>query len=1017
MPVGLGLSIVTLTIASILRWRRRGPVDLEAAVLVAALLMGFIGGVAVLLGIVDALAPGTLAAALVAAALALRPWRSAATTSTAAAPIDRRRLILTAALLLGAAALRWPAIDHALAGRDQGTYALRAASTARTGSFDVVDPIVRDATSDHDRPGAADIAGLYPRRGEAWRDNVYEAGYRPGWYLADREAGRVVPQFLHLFPALCTVALWIGGGDGPGVLVILQGVLCIAALLALARRILPDPRWAPVAATMLAISPLAIWVHRNTLTETLTGMLTLAAALAFARGREHEDDLVVGAVLLGATAWVRGNAWITAPAVLATLWLLPSGARRHRATAAFVAVLAGGIAVHALTVFPYLHDELARQFARWSEPSGAALVAAFAVGLLAWWSLDEIGFGPRSSRGAAITARLRPALPWALAVGLGGAIATWAVRAATHASPPWSRLDAMLPGIGPVLLVAAAAGLVLALPAWARRVQSASDVWLVAIAGLVVTTAWAYANRNLPKFGLYYYGRYLVPELLPAACLAGTFVAARLHAAIRLYVPFIGRRPRLSIVTATVLCAGLVGPLAWPLVATPQTRLREYDGARRIVDVLAERVPPDAVVVAGGEGWHHGHTFNQVAGALAMRYGRSIVPYTSREAAYATLHELLVDGPAASGTAAPRVFLLVNEATHVLAASVRGATVAAVDDGLPPPLRATSVTVLELVTDRLTPTNDALPGAVTRDALRMGLVEVVVDPGVDVPRIRFGEDATQPLPAGIRLTGDRSGCLDPEQPLELDVAPELAAETAAIVVVAAAEHAALAEGWSITIDGEARSNRAPGIAARSRATLGPFATSAPPRRIGVLGSPRAMDDARCPHGELREIRLLGPEHGALADAMLESVVLAPPRDLGHPMAPVRWVGGRGLSRLRPQTASDAASGETAVRANALALVAGTPLQFAPEPQAVASFDVVVNLTASEVSPDARIAVWADDMLIGRVDPPDRRDRSWQSPPLSFTARGPVTRWRLELDGDGDGGTAWVRDLGLFSRAP
>jgi hypothetical protein len=1012
MPVGLGLSIVALTIASIRRWRRRGPIDLEGAILLATLLMGVVGGASVLLGIFDALTPGTLATVLVATALALLPWRSPASLPSAnAAPLDRRRVVLTAALLLGAAALRWPAIDHALAGRDQGTYALRAASTARTGSFDVVDPIVRDATSDPDRPGAADIAGLYPRRGEAWRDDVYEAGYRPGWYLADRETGRVVPQFLHLFPALCTVALWIGGDDGPGVLVILQGVLCVAALLALGRRVLPDPRWALLGATALAISPLAIWVHRNTLTETLTGLLTLAAALAFARGREHREDLVLGAALLATTAWVRGNAWITAPAVLATLWLVPVEPGRHRATAVFVAVLAGGIAVHALTVFPYLHDELARQFARWSEPSGLALVAVFAVGLLAWWSLDEIGFGPRSPRGPVIAARLRPALPWALAVGLAAALATWAVRAATHTSPPWSRLDAMLPGIGPVLLVAAAVGLVLALPAWARRVQSAGDVWLVAIAGLVVTTAWAYANRNLPKFGLYYYGRYLVPELLPAACLAGTFAAVRLHSAIR------GRRARLSVVTATVVCVGLLGPLAWPLVATPQTRLREYDGARRIVDALAERVPPEAIVVAGGEGWHHGHTFNQVAGALAMRYGRSIVPGTSREAAYATLHELLVDGPAARGTAAPRVFLLVNEATHVLAASVRGAPVAALDDGLPPPLRATSVTVLELVTDRLTPTNDALPGAVTRDALRMGLVEVVVDPGVDVPRIGFGQDATEPASRGIRLTGDRSGCLDPERPLELDVAPELAAQTAAIVVVAAAEHAGQAEGWSVTIDGEARANRAPGIAPRSRASLGPFATSAALRRIGVHGSPRADDDARCPHGELREVRLLGREHGALADATFESVVLAPPRDLGHPIAPVRWVSGRGLSRLRPQAQGDAASGETAVRANALALVAGTPLQFAPEPQAVASFDVVVNLTASTVSPDARIAVWADDVLIGRVDPPDRRDRSWQSPPLSFTALGPVTRWRLELEGELDGGTAWVRDLGLFSRSP
>lgn len=76
MPVGLGLSIVALTIASIRRWRARAPLDLEAAVLLAALLMGAVGGAAVLLGIVGLLTPGALAAALVAVAVLLRPWRS-----------------------------------------------------------------------------------------------------------------------------------------------------------------------------------------------------------------------------------------------------------------------------------------------------------------------------------------------------------------------------------------------------------------------------------------------------------------------------------------------------------------------------------------------------------------------------------------------------------------------------------------------------------------------------------------------------------------------------------------------------------------------------------------------------------------------------------------------------------------------------------------------------------------------------------------------------------------------------
>lgn len=1003
MVVVLGLGIAALLVATTRRWHAHAAVDLDAIVMCGAAVLALVGVAATLLGTVGALVPTALAVAVWSVAAAIHPWQR--TAPRARTPIDRRRAAAVFVLLAGAAALRWPPIDHALAGRDQGTYALRAEWTASSGDFDRIDPVVRDAANEPDRPGAADLAGLYPLRREPWRQDVYEAGYRPGWYLADRERGLVVPQFLHLHPALSTVARWLGGVGGPGVLVVIEGVASVAAVLAVAGRLLPAGPWALFAAAAFALSPLGIWVHRNTLTEAPTGLFTLAATIGFARARDGLHGVVLGAALLGATAWVRGNAWITAPAVLAVLWLVPHVPARHRATAAFVAMLGGSVVIHGATVFPYLHDELARQFAAWGEPSALALVAVFGVGLVAWWSVDELVFGPRAKTRAAVLVALRSAVPWVAVVGLGAALAAWAVRAAGADGAPWSRLDALVPGIGIALVVPATIGILLALRPWSRHTASLGDVWLGAVAAVVVTTAWAYAGRNLPKFGLYYYGRYLVPELLPLACVAASFACARLHRRVAM------RHPRGGAAIAGAAAIGIGVGVAWPLLATPATRLREYDGARRIVDALAERVPPDAIVVAGGEGWHHGHTFNQVAGALAMAHGRDIVPYVDREAAYATLHELLVTGPAATGRPPRRLFLLINEATHVLAARVHGAPRAALDVGLPPPFAARSVTLLELVTDRLTPTVDALPVAVTRDALRMGLVEVVVDPSrADaVHRVAFGDGATG-APPGLGIPGGFTGCLDGQTPVVFTVAPELAERVAAVVLVAAAEHAGTADTWRIAIDDAPRRTRAPGSSARSRATLGPLAVGRGLRTIGVRGAAKPDPDATCPHGALAELRLLGPEHDGLSAVTPESIVLVPERDLGHPVAAVAWVTGRGLSRLRPQLGEPPAT-----RGTSMALTAATAIALAPEALMPGDYDVVVNLTSTRLSADARIRVWADDAVLGELDPPETRSSSWQSPPLSLTASGPATRWRLELVGGADDDVAWVRDLGLFAR--
>ncbi|HET6584970.1 MAG TPA: hypothetical protein VFG69_16050, partial [Nannocystaceae bacterium] len=659
MPAVLALAVLALGGALGMRWRTRdGPRGVEAVVLGGALVLAAVGIAATVLGVLGLLGPGVLAAATFGGAILCWPWRSSGAGRVAAAPA--RAWIEPLALVLLALALRVPFMDYALAGRDQGTYTLRAEHTARTGAIGLVDPVLATAGRERgERSGPDDLLGLYPRRAERWRTDVYEASYRPGFYLADREGGVVVPQFFHLHPMTMTVAAWIVGADAMGIVVTLEGLLTVLAVLAVGRRLWGAGPWPAIAAALVALSPLAIWVHRSALTESLTGLLTWAAVLACLRARARlPGGLVLAAVLLGATAWVRGNAWITAPVVLAVLWLVPADApRRWPARAVYLALLCASVVVHAGSSFPYLVDELRRQLAAWSQPSPVGIVGVLALAVVAWTSIDVLVFGPGGPPALRpVLARIRSALPLALGVAFVLALALWLARRGTAGGPPYARLDLLPAALGWPLAIAAAIGLVLAVPR--LRARDPADVWLAGIAALVVATAWLYAGRNLPKTGLYYYGRYLVPELVPLATLAAAHAIRAVHERLA------RRRARWGRAVTAALASALVGAVAAIHVFQPQTRLQEFEGAGRIVDAIAAATPEDAIVIAGGEGWHHGHTFNQVAGALALRHGRVVLPYATREAAYATLVELLVAGPRARGVAPPPVFLLVNEATH-----------------------------------------------------------------------------------------------------------------------------------------------------------------------------------------------------------------------------------------------------------------------------------------------------------------------------------------------------------------
>jgi hypothetical protein len=384
------------------------------------------------------------------------------------------------------------------------------------------------------------------------------------------------------------------------------------------------------------------------------------------------------------------------------------------------------------------------------------------------------------------------------------------------------------------------------------------------------------------------------------------------------------------------------------------------------------------------------------------------------------LFELLVAGPHARGVAPPPVFLLVNEATHAYVPAAGADPRAALDDLLPPPFVGTEVRGLELVIHRLTPVEDELPVRATRDELRMALVRVEVDPDRERELVRIGFDPPAVAISGGTTLAGVGHCLAADEDTVIDLPVALAREARSLVIVATPGTASTNHAWSLRIDDELRALDPPAVSPRARDTLGPFALTRPPAQVRVRGSRVANRDAACPHGGLAELRLLDADASVLADVAVQSASFVPTSDLGHPHASATWVAGRGLSRYRSGFAEPPEIG-----AISLVVRARAPIRFGPEPVpdgGDAPLDLVVTLSSALVSPDARVRVWADDLenapahMVVEFDPPDARDKSWQSAPVRFAPRSPVVRFAIELVDAGPDDMVRVRDIGLFSRA-
>ncbi|MEZ0165609.1 hypothetical protein AB2L27_12675 [Kineococcus sp. LSe6-4] len=245
----------------------------------------------------------------------------------------------SAAIALGAGA--WAALTHAehvVLRRDAGSVALYAHHLATRHGLPV----------DASVPALGGAAALADPNLTLASPAFYEVG------------DHVVPQFLLGAPALYSLGDWAGGWTGmfvvPGVLGAF-GVLAVAGFTA---RVV-GPRWAPLAAAVLALAQPVLHANRSTYSEppallVLFGAAALLVALLPATGRAAARLGLGAGLLVGACGFVRidflREVAVLVPVLAVLLVVRHPGARALLAGTALASALA--VAAALLTSRPYL---------------------------------------------------------------------------------------------------------------------------------------------------------------------------------------------------------------------------------------------------------------------------------------------------------------------------------------------------------------------------------------------------------------------------------------------------------------------------------------------------------------------------------------------------------------------------------------------------------------------------------------------------------------------------------------
>lgn len=487
----------------------------------------------------------------------------------------------------------FPSSEYIAGGKDPGNYVNEGIQIAQRGSLVTRDPAVESVP-----PFTRDL--FFPSH---QRDEYYATRFM-GFFLQDPDAGVVVGQFPHLFPASIAIAYGLDGLTGARRATGAWALLGVLAVYFAGARLL-GRRAAGVAAALLALHVIQTWFARYPNVEVVMQALLFAALLATARAHVDDDRFFapLAGSLLGLLLFARYDVVLAIGAIGGGLVL--GLLHRQRLRASFVLTLAAGAALAA----PY-YLEIMR--------ASAAYPIAFARSL-AWWHLSALGAAAVAVTAMLVVARRRPRVratlvvlaPLALTIGVT-LLALYAQflrepggRLAAHdayALRTFTNLYFTLPA-----LLAALIGFALV----ARTRFWRDPVLIVTVVALGCFVF--YKPRIVPEH--FWMARRFLPVVLPGALL---FVAAAVFTRDHLQ----WRTARLLRPFIAVVFIGLLAS-HYSRVSAPLLAHVEYEGLIPRIERLAGRIGDNDLLLV--ESRDSGSDVHVLATPLAYIYARHVL--------------------------------------------------------------------------------------------------------------------------------------------------------------------------------------------------------------------------------------------------------------------------------------------------------------------------------------------------------------------------------------------------------
>ena len=478
----------------------------------------------------------------------------------------RPSALLPALLVAAGLWLYFPPAEYVLGGRDPGVYTAEGVQIAQRGSLVTRDALVA-AVPAHLR------SLVFPR-------GIVSTLMRfMGFFILDRDAGTVVGQFPHLYPASLALGYGIDGLTGVRRATGLWAILGVLAVY-FAGTIYFGRPVAAAAAGLLSLNVSQVWFARSPNSETAFQALIFAALCAYARMETTGARFfaVVAASLLGILLFLRVEAFIVLAIVAGAVALDMAVGRRIRPVFLFplVAWVAGGTAYLFAYVRPYLDQPIG--FIRNVTP--------------AHWVLTALGVGLIAGAVALSRRRRTASLAW-LPMGVVLVVVAAAVYAYFFREPG-GRLAAYDASalrtfathyLTPYLLAAAVTGYALVVPRM---------FWRHVLLVMLVTSYclfFFYKIRIVPEH--FWMARRFLPVILPATLLYAGAAA--------FYAPWRVPGPRAAWALRVRTAAGIVMVAAagWAFYQQTKPILPhvEYGGVVPRLERLAAQIGDDDLVV------------------------------------------------------------------------------------------------------------------------------------------------------------------------------------------------------------------------------------------------------------------------------------------------------------------------------------------------------------------------------------------------------------------------------------